>query len=70
MIVYGRRFRLAQQLLEVADLCDTQHPDERSVMTYIAGFFHAFSSMGADNQFSEFPRRLLSLFIRANRDRL
>ncbi|KAI0763582.1 actinin-like protein [Trametes elegans] len=33
------------QLLEVADLCDSQHPDERSVMTYVAGFFHAFSSM-------------------------
>ncbi|KAL6308324.1 calponin homology domain-containing protein [Sparassis latifolia] len=33
------------QLLEVADLCDTNHPDERSVMTYIASFFHAFSSM-------------------------
>ncbi|KAI8994227.1 actinin-like protein [Trametes punicea] len=33
------------QLLEVADLCDTQHPDERSVMTYVAGYFHAFSSM-------------------------
>ncbi|KAI1794952.1 actinin-like protein [Ganoderma leucocontextum] len=44
-------FQIAQehlgipQLLEVADLCDTQHPDERSVMTYVAGFFHAFSSM-------------------------
>ncbi|KZT09244.1 actinin-like protein [Laetiporus sulphureus 93-53] len=33
------------QLLEVADLCDTAHPDERSVMTYIASYFHAFSSM-------------------------
>ncbi|EMD40209.1 hypothetical protein CERSUDRAFT_151252 [Gelatoporia subvermispora B] len=33
------------QLLEVADLCDTTRPDERSVMTYIASFFHAFSSM-------------------------
>ncbi|KAH9924294.1 actinin-like protein [Epithele typhae] len=33
------------QLLEVADLCDTQNPDERSVMTYVAGYFHAFSSM-------------------------
>ena len=35
-----------QQLLEVEDLCDVSHPDERSVMTYIASFFHAFSSMG------------------------
>ncbi|CAL1712467.1 unnamed protein product [Somion occarium] len=33
------------QLLEVADLCDSARPDERSVMTYIASFFHAFSSM-------------------------
>jgi len=36
-----------QQLLEVEDLCDSAHPDERSVMTYIASFFHAFSTMGA-----------------------
>ena len=34
------------QLLEVEDLCDKGQPDERSVMTYIASFFHAFSSMG------------------------
>ncbi|KAF9525906.1 actin cross-linking [Crepidotus variabilis] len=33
------------QLLEVEDLCDAAHPDERSVMTYIASFFHAFSTM-------------------------
>ncbi|EEB93823.1 hypothetical protein MPER_07476, partial [Moniliophthora perniciosa FA553] len=33
------------QLLEVEDLCDSKHPDERSVMTYIACYFHAFSSM-------------------------
>lgn len=32
------------QLLEVEDLCDSAKPDERSVMTYIASFFHAFSS--------------------------
>ncbi|KIJ54624.1 hypothetical protein M422DRAFT_24535 [Sphaerobolus stellatus SS14] len=32
------------QLLEVEDLCDAAKPDERSVMTYIASFFHAFSS--------------------------
>ncbi|TFY78967.1 hypothetical protein EWM64_g5047 [Hericium alpestre] len=32
-------------LLEVADLCDSHKPDERSVMTYIASFFHAFSTM-------------------------
>ncbi|KAG8861753.1 hypothetical protein FRB96_002711 [Tulasnella sp. 330] len=33
------------QLFEVEDLCDSKPPDERSVMTYIASFFHAFSSM-------------------------
>ncbi|KAJ7600888.1 actin cross-linking [Mycena floridula] len=33
------------QLLDVEDLCDSDRPDERSVMTYIASFFHAFSSM-------------------------
>ncbi|KAF8583127.1 actin cross-linking [Ramaria rubella] len=32
------------QLLEVEDLCDAAKPDERSVMTYVASFFHAFSS--------------------------
>jgi len=37
---------LCQQLLEVEDLCDSDRPDERSVMTYIASFFHAFSTMG------------------------
>jgi hypothetical protein len=36
----------AQQLLEVEDLCDAAKPDERSVMTYVASFFHAFSSQG------------------------
>ncbi|CED82405.1 actinin-like protein [Phaffia rhodozyma] len=33
------------RLLEVADLCDARPPDERSIMTYVAGFFHAFSNM-------------------------
>jgi len=33
------------QLLEISDLCDATKPDERSVMTYIAQYFHAFSSM-------------------------
>ncbi|KAJ8593785.1 hypothetical protein M405DRAFT_785381 [Rhizopogon salebrosus TDB-379] len=32
-------------LLEVEDLCDSARPDERSVMTYIASYFHAFSTM-------------------------
>ncbi|CAG7853524.1 Alpha-actinin-2 AltName: Full=Alpha-actinin skeletal muscle isoform 2; AltName: Full=F-actin cross-linking protein [Serendipita indica DSM 11827] len=33
------------QILEVEDLCAVDKPDERSVMTYIASYFHAFSSM-------------------------
>ncbi|KAL7423718.1 alpha-actinin [Cryptotrichosporon argae] len=43
-------FQVAEQslgiprLLEVADLCDVDVPDERSVMTYVAEFFHKFSS--------------------------
>ncbi|EIW72853.1 hypothetical protein TREMEDRAFT_42026 [Tremella mesenterica DSM 1558] len=43
-------FKVAEQslgiprLLEVKDLCDVEVPDERSVMTYVAEFFHKFSS--------------------------
>lgn len=33
------------RLLEVEDLCDVLKPDERSVMTYIAQYFHAFSHL-------------------------
>lgn len=40
------KFHYHQQLLEVEDLCDSARPDERSVMTYIASYFHAFSTMG------------------------
>ncbi|KAH8176193.1 hypothetical protein LIA77_04611 [Sarocladium implicatum] len=32
-------------LLDVEDVCDVQKPDERSLMTYIAYWFHAFSQM-------------------------
>lgn len=33
------------KLLEVSDLVDSRKPDERSVMTYVAQYFHAFSSL-------------------------
>ncbi|ODO11861.1 hypothetical protein I350_00645 [Cryptococcus amylolentus CBS 6273] len=36
------------RLLEVKDLCDVEVPDERSVMTYVAEFFHKFSSEVVD----------------------
>lgn len=32
-------------LLDVDDVCDVAKPDERSLMTYIAYWFHAFSQM-------------------------
>lgn len=46
-----------QQLLDVEDLCDTRQPDERSVMTYVASFFHAFSSMGEFSRFQVSRRK-------------
>jgi Ca2+-binding EF-hand superfamily protein len=44
-------FRIAAEdigipdLLDVEDVCDVAKPDERSLMTYIAYWFHAFSHM-------------------------
>lgn len=32
-------------LLDVEDVCDVEKPDERSLMTYIAYWFHAFSQL-------------------------
>ncbi|KAJ2607529.1 alpha-actinin [Coemansia sp. RSA 1365] len=33
------------RLLDVEDICDVTKPDDRSVMTYVAQYFHAFSSL-------------------------
>ena len=33
------------ELLDVEDVCDVPKPDERSLMTYIAYWFHAFSQL-------------------------
>ncbi|KAF8895651.1 actinin-like protein [Infundibulicybe gibba] len=58
------------QLLEVEDLCDSHHPDERSVMTYIASFFHAFSSMDqaqtVSRRVEKFAELMQSLWVSRN----
>ncbi|KAJ1667746.1 alpha-actinin [Coemansia sp. RSA 1646] len=41
----AERYLGIPQLLDVEDVCDATKPDERSVMTYVAQYFHAFSSL-------------------------
>ncbi|KAI9278563.1 calponin homology domain-containing protein [Phascolomyces articulosus] len=36
------------KLLDVEDVCDIEKPDDKSVMTYVAQYFHAFSSQDKD----------------------
>ncbi|KAJ8654033.1 hypothetical protein O0I10_010244 [Lichtheimia ornata] len=36
------------KLLDVEDVCNVTKPDERSIMTYVAQYFHAFSSQDKD----------------------
>ncbi|KAA1469945.1 hypothetical protein DENSPDRAFT_920749 [Dentipellis sp. KUC8613] len=58
------------QLLEVADLCDSTKPDERSVMTYIASFFHAFSTMDqaetVSRRIEKFAELMQSIWVSRN----
>ena len=34
--------------MDVEDICDIEKPDDKSVMTYVAQYFHAFSSQDKD----------------------
>lgn len=58
------------RLLEVQDVCDVSKPDERSVMTYIAQYFHAFSHLDkvetAGRRVEKFAETIHSSWIMQN----
>lgn len=58
------------RLLDVEDLAEIIKPDERSVMTYIAQYFHAFSSAGkvetAGRRLNKFANTITSIWELSN----
>nr|CAB3219883.1 alpha-actinin-2 [Phallusia mammillata] len=56
------------QMLDAQDICDMAKPDERSIMTYVAAFYHAFS--GNDKAETAANRILKVLGVNQDNERL